>query len=174
MITWVETRPSVLPSARSSWQFGLLPTWASGFVREDVLGLAGEEQHDEAIVAARREARRWLEEAPSRRRVTSVWRALIRPKGGLRELLLPVSENRQEKVESIRSELESWQDRTTTYARFDELNAAGSPGKARVRDGGKQDLFREVEKATELAKRWCDAISKRVTLRREATGFASR
>ena len=162
MITWVDT-PAVCPAlsklvlaVRSFADLGI------GLHREDVRGLAGDEQRDEGVVEASREARRWLEEAPSRReRVTSVWRALVGPKGALKELLLPVCENRQEQVDAVRSELESWQDRPTVYARFDLMNAADSPGRPeRVRDGGKQDLYREVEKATDIAERWCDAVKR--------------
>ncbi len=162
MVAWLNT-PSCCPALRDLVEaIHLFAGFGIGLHQEDVLGVAGEEQRDEAIAAAAREARNWLDGASSRReRVSSVWHALVGSKGALREFLLPVSENRQEKVDAVRSELRMWQDRPAVYKRFDEMNVAASIGRPeRVIGSGKQDLYREVERATELAARWCDLVER--------------
>lgn len=160
MVAWLKTpaicltvRPLVL-AIESFAAFNI------SLQREDVLGVAGEEQRTEAILAASRAARRWLDEAPTRRkRVSSVWRNLVGTRGALKEFLLPVSENQQGELDSVLSKLAFWQDRPAIYDRFDEINAAGSPGKPqRVTGAGKQDLYREVEEATALVERWSNLV----------------
>ncbi|PKN60689.1 MAG: hypothetical protein CVU53_01790 [Deltaproteobacteria bacterium HGW-Deltaproteobacteria-11] len=162
MINWLNP-PTACPALR---EFVLtirnFAAYGVGLHREDALGIAGKEQRDEAIAAASREASRWLQEAPIRRkRVSSVWRSLVGSRGALRDFLLPVCENHQEKLDVVRAELASWQDRPTVYARFDEMNVAGSPGRpGRVTGAGKQDLYREVERAVELAERWHNLVER--------------
>ena len=140
---------------------------------EDALGVAGEEQRAEAIQAAALAARRWLDEAPTRRkRVSSVWRSLIGPKGTLRDLLRPVCENRQNQLDDVYAALARWQDRSAVYDHFDEINAAGSPGKPqRVTGAGKQDLYREVEEAVDLTQQWCDLVRRAQEIRLRGDWF---
>ncbi len=140
---------------------------------EDALGVAGEVQRAEAIQAAALAARRWLDEAPTRRkRVSSVWRSLIAPKGALRDLLRPVCENRQNQLDDVFAALARWQDRSAVYNHFDEINAAGSPGKPqRVTGAGKQDLYREVEEAVDLAQHWCDLVRRAQEIRLRGDWF---
>lgn len=162
MIGWLNT-PSCCPALHEF--VSSIHAFASigfGLQYEDILGATGDKQRSESILAASREAHRWLDEAPTRRkRVTSVWRALVGSKGRLREFLMPVSENRQEALSQVRASLEFWQHRSQVYSLFDSINVAGSEGKPeRVTGAGKQDLYREVEKAAELAEHWCNLVER--------------
>lgn len=162
MVAWLNT-PSCCPALRDLVEsIHSFANFGIGLHQEDALGVAGEEQRNEAIAAASREARQWLEGASKRReRVSSVWHALVGLKGDLREFLLPVCENHQEELDTVRSGLLFWWDRSRVYRRFDEMNVAGSIGRPqRVTGSGKQDLYREVERAAELAERWCDLVER--------------
>lgn len=162
MISWLNT-PTACPALRKLvLAIQNFAAYGIGLHREDALGIAGQEQRDEAIEATSREAWRWLQEAPIRRkRVSSVWRSLVGAHGALKVFLTPVCENRQEKLDAVRAELPSWQNRSTVYARFDDINVSGSPGRPeRVAGAGKHDLYREVERAVELAERWCNLVDR--------------
>ena len=82
---------------------------------EDLLGIAGVEQRAVTIVEATRAAKQWLEGALSRRtkmkRATDVWRHFVGPKGELRAMLLPVSEDQRSEVEQVRESMIQWRDR---------------------------------------------------------------
>lgn len=162
MVEWLNI-PSICPGlselVEAVRSFGNL---GFGLHPEDAMGAAGDEQRAEAIAAASREAQNWLEQAARRReRVTGVWHGLVGPRGKLRELLRPVCENRQEEVDGVRAALRSWKERRAVYKRFDEMNASTSTGRPeRVTGAGKQDLYREVERAVELAERWCDLVER--------------
>lgn len=162
MVAWLQAPascPAVRPLVLALESFAAFNV---NLQHEDVLGVAGEEQRTEAILEASRAVRRWLDEAPTRKkRVSSVWRNLVGPRGALKEFLLPMSENRQEDLDSVLSKLAFWQDRPAIYQLFDEINRAGSPGRPqRVTGAGKQDLYREVEEASELAERWCSLVQR--------------
>jgi hypothetical protein len=162
MMSWLNAPPACAALRELTSTVQTFAGYRLGLHPEDALGVAGEEERDEAVARAAREACRWLEEALTRReRVTSVWRGLTGPRGELRELLGPVSDDRREQVDRVRSGLAFWRDRGAVYKRFDEINAAGSIGRPeRVTGGGKQDLYREVERAADLAARWCELVER--------------
>ncbi|MBK8047415.1 MAG: hypothetical protein IPK16_10025 [Anaerolineales bacterium] len=130
LIGWVNA-PVMCPALRDLAQaihdfaaFGL------SLQREDILGVADEAERKKTIAEASREARRWLDDAPSRKkRANVVWRSLVGPKGKLREFLQPVCDNRSEKLAAVRSSLEYWQDRHEVDTCFDELNRQASQGR---------------------------------------------
>lgn len=162
MSAWL-TPPAICPQLHELIQpIRHFATGNLGLHSEDVRGISGEEQRNEAIVEISREAIRWLEEAPNRRkRVSAVWLLLVGQRGALRDFLQPVCENQWDKLQIVRSNIEIWKDRPTVYARFDDMNIAGYPGRPEhVTGAGKQDLYREVERAVAIAEQWCASVER--------------
>lgn len=174
MSGWLIT-PSVCPPLRELVQaISAFVSFNVSLHREDVHGVSGVAQRQEAIATVSRETRSWLEEAPSRKkRITSVWRLLVGPRGALREFLAPVCDNKATQVEQVRAGIEYWTNRSNVYARFDEMNKAFCIGAPQpVVGSGKMDLYKDVERAVELAELWCGLVERARNIEAHGNWFA--
>ncbi|MGQ4808464.1 hypothetical protein NKDENANG_01847 [Candidatus Entotheonellaceae bacterium PAL068K] len=139
---------------------------------EYLLGVNGKEQRETTLVEAARDTKQRLDEASGQRtkfqRASAVWQRLVGPEGPLRNLFLPVCEDRREAVEDVRQGLSQWQQTEYIVEQIGQIDHHGVKRRSPIVGGALEQIRRNVEKTCALAQRWCDLADNERTI--EARG----
>ena len=124
----------------------------------DASTMANAEQRNDNIAHAARAVKRWLDEAPRRRkRAGHIWSAFLGQRGDLRTLLTPIAEDRRSELSALQKDLQRWQQHGYVDTLIDQINQTFSDVTTdRVTGAPRQELHREIEDALALAERWCE------------------
>lgn len=113
-----------------------------------------------------KEAEKWIAEASLRRAknkgATDVWRKMVTAGGDVWELLLPVSQNRQQSESLVLQSLERLEDAPFVSQRIDEVHLETVSGRKvqPIQGAPRQQIMRDVQEACKIARRWCAAIKR--------------
>ena len=163
MISWVKV-PSCCPELHD------LVTAVREFAKLNIAlrpealdSVTGVEQHEATLSKIVHDAQQWLQEAPNQqttlRRASKVWYHLVGPRGELRELLLPVSEDRRSEADAVRGRLDQWEQENYISDRIHQIDRRLAGKKPRPIDGKiYQWVVRNVRDTCLLARRWCEWV----------------
>lgn len=128
----------------------------------DASAVANVQQRDDNVGAAARAVKRWLDEAPRRRkRANLVWGALLGARGELRNFLAPIADDRRRDLASVQKDLQRWQQHGYADGLIDQINQTFSNVTTdRVTGAPRQELHREIDDAVALVKRWCELVER--------------
>ena len=159
MISWLKP-PSCCP------ELGELVDAVKSFAELNIVLLpealdrvSGVEQQEAILGKIVREAQQWLREAPTQRptlkRASRVWQHLVGPRGELREMILPVAEDRRKEGQTVRRLLEQWEQEAFISDRIHQLDRQLAGKRPRPIDGAiHKKLVRDVKYACRLARLW--------------------
>lgn len=141
-------------------------------LREELNNMATAEQSEEVIDEIIEEAALWLETGPNKRHgnrvAQEVWRYLSsNPQGDLRQLLVPVSENRVDQLNAVQENIKRLQDEYYVNRRIDEVHhehlTINTPKISTLEGLYRDQIVRHISEPVELARRWCEAVKWRHT-----------
>ena len=121
--------------------------------------VAGVEQQEATMGKIVHDAQQWLREAPSQRttlkRASKVWQHLVGPRGTLREMLLPVGEDRRSEAQTVKELLGQWEQESYISDRIHQIDRQLAGKRPRPIDGAiHKKLVRDVKDACQLARLW--------------------
>lgn len=124
------------------------------------LSREGAEQQVQETVA---EARRWLDNAPSRttsyQRATRIWRHLAQSEEFLPSFLAPILQDRRAQLARVNSETNQWSQRANIVSRVQAIDAELRKTRHAPVEGSALDqIVSWVFEACELARRWCRRV----------------
>ncbi|MGA9772307.1 MAG: hypothetical protein WBV94_24960 [Blastocatellia bacterium] len=141
--------------------------WGNALRPEDLLGAAGAEQREAAIVAASLNAKGWLEEESKAGRrkkfdlAADVWRHLLGSQGELRAILAPVTKDLRGEVGDVRRRIGLWVDREDIVENINKLHRELAQRKVRDITGDAREQFvRDIRRVCDYANRWCDLVER--------------
>ena len=139
--------------------------WRRALRPDDLRGSTIVEQRKEDLREATQKAKSWLEDAPKRRttlkRASDVWLHMTASGGVLQTFLLPVAENEQGKCAEVRENLRQWQDKNSIINRINKIDQELAGKKYRRIDGKILNrIVQDVQKASDLARRWCECVER--------------
>ena len=164
MLNWLQV-PDSLPSIRG------LVTAVEKFARnnialqaEDLLGAAGAVQREAVLHQVTLSVQKWLEEVPNQkyrfRRASAVWQRLVGPQGKLRDMLLMVSQDRQQDIRKVQQQLVTWRQKNYISQQIRQTDHHLSGRRPQPIEGQSlQKMERDIDRACVLAGRWCELRS---------------
>ena len=128
---------------------------------EDLLGAAGAAQREIALNQVTSDVKQWLKEAPKQRlnlkRASAVWQNLVGPQGMLREMLLSVSQFRQQDLGKVQQQLDHWKQKNYISQQIRQIDHELAGRRPRPIEGPiLQKMERDIGQACDLASRWCE------------------
>ena len=175
--TWLSVPQSCPNLVRIVDAVKIFANWGRSLQPADLRGVADAEQRKESLREATQKAKAWLEEASKRRttlkRASNVWLHMTAPEGAIRNFLLPVVEDEQKKLSTVRENLQQWQDRDYITSRIDEIDKELAGKKARRIDGDiRNRIVRDVQNACDLARRWCECVEREQEIQSGTDSFS--
>ncbi|MCL6447256.1 MAG: ATP-binding protein [Armatimonadetes bacterium] len=139
--------------------------------RTDLLSVSGIELREQTIREASLKVKDWLEGARGRRtklnRATAVWQDLIDSKGQLGAILLLVAEDRRDRVQLVRQEIDNWFQRDFVTDQINAVDRKLMGKKYNLITGDpREQIIRYVRDGCFLAIRWCELVEQEKDIER--------
>ena len=177
-LDWLRI-PSLIPESKDLIE-KIIDFLGTGVVlsAEDLSGVVGVEKREGEISETSEEATAFLENAYYRKskfqRASGVWRNMVGKNGDLRDLLLPVCQNKQEKVAWVRKKIKDWARQELVLQRIKQIEH--NTKHARLREivgGARQYLLSNVDEAVLIAEKWCKLVENKKIFDGKGDWFAT-
>lgn len=127
--------------------------------KDDILGVAGEDERKNQIRETSRAAQIFLDSAPARRtvfiRASNIWRAIIGPGGDMRRMLSIVSEDQRTELEKLGNYLDQWEQYEFVNNQIEAIDREQHKIKtSRIEGNAREQIHRYVSEACAIARKW--------------------